>query len=125
METEEKEMSGIDLAKTPEPSDIEEEEDDGKGEKEEPQDKSDDEKKDQKKVSICTYLKFLLAMINSTLTSLTKYLNRFSHDYRYIRKVLMKEKTNLKVYIIIQFYIYIKISIKISMLYVNFDDYYV
>lgn len=105
METEEKEMSGIDLAKTPEPSDIEEEEDDGKGEKEEPQDKSDDEKKDQKKVSICTYLKFLLAMINSTLTSLTKYLNRFSHDYRYIRKVLMKEKTNLKVYIIIQLYI--------------------
>lgn len=97
METEEKDMSGADLAKTPEPSDIEEEEE-GKEEKEKSQDKkSDEEKEDQKKVSIFTYLKFLLAVINSTLISMTKYLNRFSHDYRYIRKVLMKEKTNLKV----------------------------
>ncbi|XP_032683429.1 piezo-type mechanosensitive ion channel component isoform X2 [Odontomachus brunneus] len=94
METEEKDMSGADSAKTPEPSDIEEEE---KEEKEKSQDKkSDEEKGDQKKVSIFTYLKFLLAVINSTLISMTKYLNRFSHDYRYIRKVLMKEKTNLK-----------------------------
>ncbi|XP_011153289.1 piezo-type mechanosensitive ion channel component isoform X2 [Harpegnathos saltator] len=95
METEEKEMLGVDSAKTPEPSDIEDEE--GKEEKEKPQDKkSDDEKGDQKKVSVFTYLKFLLAVINSSLISMTKYLNRFSHDYRFIRKVLMKEKTNLK-----------------------------
>ncbi|XP_014483161.1 PREDICTED: piezo-type mechanosensitive ion channel component isoform X3 [Dinoponera quadriceps] len=97
METEEKEISGADLAKTPEPSDVEEDEEEKKEEEKSQEDKkSDEEKEDQKKVSMFTYLKFLLAVINSTLISMTKYLNRFSHDYRYIRKVLMKEKTNLK-----------------------------
>ncbi|XP_012229785.1 piezo-type mechanosensitive ion channel component isoform X2 [Linepithema humile] len=86
METEEKEIT--DLAKTPEPSDAEEEKEGDK--------KSDEEKEDKKKVSFSTYFKFLLVMINSTLISMTKYLNRFSHDYRYIRKVLAKEKKTLK-----------------------------
>lgn len=91
METEEKEAT--DLAKTPESSDTEEEkirEEDKKGDKKE---------EEQKKVSFSTYFKFLLVMINSTLTSMTKYLNRFSYDYRYIRKVLAKEKKVLKVQI--------------------------
>lgn len=90
METEEKEMLGVDLAKTPEPSDIEEEED-------KPEDKKSDEEKKDQKVSFFTYFKFLLVMINSALTSMTKYLNQYSNDYRYIRKVLAKEKKNLKV----------------------------
>lgn len=92
METEEKEMLDVDLAKTPESSDIDEEEINLEDKK------SDEEKKDEK-VSFSTYFKFLFVMINSTLTSMTKYLNRFSHDYRYIRKVLAIEKKNLKVYI--------------------------
>ncbi|XP_018376715.1 PREDICTED: piezo-type mechanosensitive ion channel component isoform X8 [Trachymyrmex cornetzi] len=86
METEEKEAT--DLAKTPEPSDIEEEKIEDK--------ESDKKEEEQKKVSFFTYFKFLLVMINSTLTSMTKYLNRFSYDYRYIRKVLAKEKKILK-----------------------------
>ncbi|XP_018407088.1 PREDICTED: piezo-type mechanosensitive ion channel component [Cyphomyrmex costatus] len=86
METEEKEAT--DLAKTPEPSDIEEEKIEDK--------ESDKKEEEQKKVSFFTYFKFLLVMINSTLTSMTKYLNRFSYDYRYIRKVLAKEKKVLK-----------------------------
>ncbi|KAG5319735.1 PIEZO protein, partial [Pseudoatta argentina] len=86
METEEKEVT--DLAKTPEPSDIEEEKIEDK--------ESDKKEEEQKKVSLFTYFKFLLVMINSTLTSMTKYLNRFSYDYRYIRKVLAKEKKILK-----------------------------
>jgi len=89
METEEKEVT--DLAKTPEPSDIEEEKIEDK--------ESDKKEEEQKKVSFFTYFKFLLVMINSTLTSMTKYLNRFSYDYRYIRRVLAKEKKILKVYI--------------------------
>lgn len=92
METEEKEVT--DLAKTPESSDIEEEKiEDKKSDKK--------EEEEEKKVSFSTYFKFLLVMINSTLTSMTKYLNRFSYDYRYIRKVLAKEKKILKVHIII------------------------
>lgn len=76
--------------KTPEPSDDDYEEDkvDSKEEKQ-----SDEEPK----VSFITYLKFLLVIINSALTSMTTYLNRFSRDYRYIRKVLAKEKKLLKV----------------------------
>ncbi|XP_071635421.1 piezo-type mechanosensitive ion channel component isoform X5 [Temnothorax longispinosus] len=85
METEEKDAT--DLAKTPEPSDTEDEK---------IEDKDDKKEEEQKKVSFSTYFKFLLVMINSTLTSMTKYLNRFSHDYRYIRKVLAKEKKDLK-----------------------------
>ncbi|XP_026674428.1 piezo-type mechanosensitive ion channel component isoform X4 [Ceratina calcarata] len=54
------------------------------------------DKEEEKKVSIGTYLKFLMVMINSTLTSMTRYLNKFSRDYRYIRKVLTKEKKALK-----------------------------
>ncbi|XP_051158273.1 piezo-type mechanosensitive ion channel component-like isoform X4 [Leptopilina boulardi] len=53
-------------------------------------------KKEQRKTSILTYFKFLWAMLNSTMVSMTKYLNRFSNDYRYIRKVLTKEKKLLK-----------------------------
>lgn len=91
METEEKEIT--DLARSPESSDEEE----GRAKEK----KSDEEEKeDTKKVSFFTYFKFVLVMINSTLTSMTKYLNRFSHDYRYIRKVLAKEKKLLKVYTI-------------------------
>ncbi|KAL0119117.1 hypothetical protein PUN28_009604 [Cardiocondyla obscurior] len=86
METEEKDAT--DLAKTPEPSDTEEEKIEDK--------ESDEKKEEQKKVSFSTYFKFLLVMINSTLISMTRYLNRFSHDYRYIRKVLAKEKKILK-----------------------------
>lgn len=54
-------------------------------------------KKEQRKTSILTYFKFLWAILNSTMVSMTKYLNRFSNDYRYIRKVLTKEKKLLKV----------------------------
>ncbi|KAK9296007.1 hypothetical protein QLX08_009854 [Tetragonisca angustula] len=88
IETEEKDASTAEQDKTPEPTD------DEYGE-----DKEADEKKteeDDQKVSIATYLKFLIVMINSTLTSMTRYLNRFSRDYRYIRKVLTKEKKVLK-----------------------------
>ncbi|KAK1122195.1 hypothetical protein K0M31_009421 [Melipona bicolor] len=88
IETEEKDTSTAEQDKTPEPTD------DEYGE-----DKKADEKKteeDEQKVSIGTYLKFLVVMINSTLTSMTRYLNRFSRDYRYIRKVLTKEKKVLK-----------------------------
>ncbi|XP_043467300.1 piezo-type mechanosensitive ion channel component isoform X5 [Leptopilina heterotoma] len=53
-------------------------------------------KKEQRKTSILTYFKFLWAILNSTMVSMTKYLNRFSNDYRYIRKVLTKEKKLLK-----------------------------
>lgn len=98
METEEKEAT--DLAKTSELSDTEEEKIEDK--------KSDKKEEEQKKVSFSTYFKFLLVMINSTLTSMTKYLNRFSHDYRYIRKVLAKEKKILKVQIIFKKLIWIK-----------------
>jgi len=121
METEEKEVT--DVAKTPEPSDEEEE-------KVKEEDKKSDEKEDKKKVSFSTYFKFLLVMINSTLISMTKYLNRFSHDYRYIRKVLAKEKQILKVYIIDRYlkkynnYIHVYICI-LSYYSRNTDDYYV
>lgn len=90
-----------DLAKTPECSDEEEDKS---------EDKKEDDKKteDDKKASLSTYFKFLLVMINSTLTSMTKYLNQFSHDYRYIRKVLAREKKTLKV------------KIKFKKKYINF-----
>lgn len=64
----------------------------------------EEEKKDEEeipkeeKISIATYFKFLIVMINSTFISMTRYLNRFSRDYRYIRKVLTKEKKLLKVH---------------------------
>lgn len=90
IEAEEKEISAMDLDKTPEPSDAEKSK--IKDKKEE-----DEADKDREKTSFLTYFKFLLVMINSTLTSITKYLNRFSHDYRYIRKVLAQEKKILKV----------------------------
>jgi len=91
METEEKEAT--DLAKTPELSEEEEEKIEDK--------EIDKKEEEQAKVSFFTYLKFLLVMINRTLISMTKYFNRFSHDYRYIRKVLAKEKKLLKVQIVI------------------------
>ncbi|XP_034951283.1 piezo-type mechanosensitive ion channel component isoform X2 [Chelonus insularis] len=48
------------------------------------------------RISILTYFKFFIELINSFMISATKYLNKFSRDYRYIRRVLAKEKTNLK-----------------------------
>ncbi|XP_025986648.2 piezo-type mechanosensitive ion channel component isoform X3 [Solenopsis invicta] len=84
METEEKDPT--DLVKTPSDTEDEKMEDEQSDEK--------DEKK--KKVSFFTYLKFILVMINSTLISMTRYLNKFSKDYRLIRKILAKEKKILK-----------------------------
>ncbi|XP_017788930.1 PREDICTED: piezo-type mechanosensitive ion channel component [Habropoda laboriosa] len=89
IETEEKDASIAEPEKTPVPSDDEYGEEDKRVEKE----KEDEE---DENVSVSTYFKFLVVMINSTLTSMTKYLNRFSRDYRYIRKVLTKEKKLLK-----------------------------
>ncbi|XP_015433608.1 PREDICTED: piezo-type mechanosensitive ion channel component [Dufourea novaeangliae] len=86
IETEEKEEeSTAEPAKTPDPSE------DGEAKIDEI-----DTKEEEKKVSFITYFKFLIVMINSSLASMTKYLNRFSRDYRYIRKVLAKEKKVLK-----------------------------
>lgn len=56
----------------------------------------EDEEK-AKKVSVSTYFQFVWVIINSTLISMTKYLNQFSRDYRYIRKILAMEKKILKV----------------------------
>lgn len=64
---------------------------------EENDDKNQKSKKEERKISLLTYIKFLWAILNSTMVSMTKYLNRFSNDYRYIRKVLTKEKKLLKV----------------------------
>lgn len=89
MEAEEKDESMTEAEKTPEPSEDEYGED--------KPDEKEVEEEEQKRVSIITYLKFLVVMINSSLTSMTKYLNRFSRDYRYIRKVLTQEKQVLKV----------------------------
>lgn len=82
VETEEKDME--EREKTPE---VEE-------------DKKDEEEIPMKeeRISIATYFNFLIVIINSTFISMTRYLNRFSRDYRYIRKVLTKEKKLLKVY---------------------------
>ncbi|XP_017766739.1 PREDICTED: piezo-type mechanosensitive ion channel component isoform X2 [Eufriesea mexicana] len=87
IETEEKDATLPEPDKTPRASDDEDKEDktDGKETEEE-----------EKKVSIGTYFTFVMVIVNSTLTSMTKYLNRFSRDYRYIRKVLTKEKKVLK-----------------------------
>lgn len=91
----ERELKTDDLAKTPEPSEDGEDlaaDDAGALDK----DALEDEE-EKKKVPFFTYFKFLWVIINSTMVSMTKYLNRFSRDYRYIRKVLSKEKTILKV----------------------------
>lgn len=66
----------------------------------------------EKKVSISTYFQFFLVMVNSTLISMIKYLNQFSRDYRYIRKILAMEKKILKVYI----YIYPNISLSLEIM---------
>lgn len=55
------------------------------------------EETDEAKVSFLTYFRFIWAFINSTMVSMTRYLNRYSNDYRYVRKVLAKEKKLLKV----------------------------
>lgn len=88
IETEEKDATAPEHDKTPRASD-----DEGK------EDKTDGKETagEEKKVSIGTYFTFVMVIINSTLTSMTKYMNRFSRDYRYIRKVLTKEKKVLKV----------------------------
>ncbi|XP_077295229.1 piezo type mechanosensitive ion channel component [Arctopsyche grandis] len=45
---------------------------------------------------LCKYLAFAWAFVESFLISLTRWLNRFSRDYRYVAKVLTKEKILLK-----------------------------
>ncbi|KAK7789716.1 hypothetical protein R5R35_007290 [Gryllus longicercus] len=45
---------------------------------------------------IVTFLKFAWAFVESAMVSMTIYLNRFSRDYRYVRKVLTVEKKMLK-----------------------------
>ncbi|XP_076644272.1 piezo type mechanosensitive ion channel component isoform X3 [Halictus rubicundus] len=89
IETDGKEETTAEPAKTPESSEYGEDKVDGPKTKE-------DEEEEEVKVSFVTYFKFLVVIINSALTSMTKYLNRFSRDYRYIRKVLAKEKKVLK-----------------------------
>ncbi|XP_033209745.1 piezo-type mechanosensitive ion channel component isoform X3 [Belonocnema kinseyi] len=88
VEQREKELKDADLSKSLDSSEAEEYDGRPKGK----------EGKDEtgQKVSLFTYFKFLWAMLNSTMVSMTKYLNRFSSDYRYIRKVLAKEKKDLK-----------------------------
>ncbi|CAK9812745.1 Piezo-type mechanosensitive ion channel component [Anthophora plagiata] len=86
--TEEKDASIAEPEKTPVPSDDEYRED-------KPDEKVEEDEEGEN-VPMSTYFKFFVVMINSTLTSMTKYLNRFSRDYRYIRKVLTKEKMLLK-----------------------------
>ncbi|CAB0040178.1 unnamed protein product [Trichogramma brassicae] len=57
---------------------------------------TDKAKKKGAKVSFLTYFKFVWAFLNSIMVSMTKHLNRYSNDYRYVRKVLAKEKKILK-----------------------------
>ncbi|XP_043598036.1 piezo-type mechanosensitive ion channel component isoform X4 [Bombus pyrosoma] len=87
-ETGEKDAATAEHDKTPVPTDDEYGED--------KPDEKEETQEDEQKVSVATYFKFIIVMVNSTLTSMTKYLNRFSRDYRYIRKVLTKEKKVLK-----------------------------
>ena len=82
-------MKDQNLSRLPEPSD---DEDDDRNER-----KDDKEEEEKKNISFFTYFKFLWAILNSSMVSMTRYLNRFSSDYRYIRKVLAKEKKILKV----------------------------
>ena len=43
-------------------------------------------------------LLFIWAFIQSTMVSLTNFLNRYSRDYRYVLRVLAQEKKYLKVF---------------------------
>ncbi|XP_046586932.1 piezo-type mechanosensitive ion channel component isoform X2 [Neodiprion lecontei] len=61
-----------------------------------PSDDEDENVEEKKKISLATYFKFVWAFINSAIVSMTKHLNIYSQDYRYIRKVLTEEKKNLK-----------------------------
>ncbi|KAI4464688.1 hypothetical protein MML48_3g00017133 [Holotrichia oblita] len=54
------------------------------------------EPKDSKFQKIIDILLFVWAFIDSTLVSLTNYLNKYSRDYRYVIKVLGREKKQLK-----------------------------
>nr|XP_050856683.1 piezo-type mechanosensitive ion channel component isoform X5 [Vespula vulgaris] len=90
IESEEKELAAVDLTKPP-PSEDERQEEDKTLERS----VEEDEEK-AKKVSVSTYFQFVWVIINSTLISMTKYLNQFSRDYRYIRKILAMEKKILK-----------------------------
>lgn len=85
----EREMKADDLTKSPTSSSGEDRQDEEKTE--------DNEKESRHKVSLLTYFKFIMEFINSFMVSATRYLNRFSRDYRYIRTVLAKEKKALKV----------------------------
>ncbi|XP_012270066.1 piezo-type mechanosensitive ion channel component [Orussus abietinus] len=89
VESSEREMKSLDLTKSQD-----QEEDEGPEQAPEEGDAADNG--EEKKVSLGTYLKFIWAVMNSVMVSMTKYLNRFSLDYRYIRKVLAKEKKALK-----------------------------
>ena len=87
-------MKTDDLSKDPNDSDEGEElTEDAAGELE----RESSKEEEKKKISLLTYFKFVWVIVNSTMVSMTKYLNRFSRDYRYIRKVLSKEKKILKV----------------------------
>lgn len=59
-----------------------------------------EESKCQKIVDI---LLFIWAFIDSALVSLTNRLNQYSRDYRYVLKVLGKEKKEMKVFIKLRF----------------------
>ncbi|XP_015127425.1 piezo-type mechanosensitive ion channel component isoform X5 [Diachasma alloeum] len=84
----ERELKDDDLTKPPTPSDA--------GERLERDGDDDGDGEEKKGASLLTYFKFVLEFINSSMVSATRYLNRFSRDYRYIRKVLAKEKKILK-----------------------------
>lgn len=46
---------------------------------------------------IITFIKFLYAFVNSCMVTMTRYLNKFSRDYRYVMRTLAIEKKLLKV----------------------------
>ncbi|XP_066587552.1 piezo-type mechanosensitive ion channel component [Prorops nasuta] len=90
IEAREGELATVDFTESREHSDDDKTE--GKGSKESGSSKDETEKR----ISVLTYCKFIWVVLNSALISMTRYLNRFSRDYRYIRKVLAKEKKLLK-----------------------------
>lgn len=46
---------------------------------------------------VITFIKFLYAFVNSCMVTMTRYLNKFSRDYRYVMRTLAIEKKLLKV----------------------------
>lgn len=51
---------------------------------------------------ISQLLHFLIVSLNSVMVSLTRWLNTFSRDYRYVSRVLAVEKKQLKVKLLYQ-----------------------